>query len=130
MDEPPHRFQIAPLKDYHFRSKVPVLGAFISGLRSVVYNVAARWGVQYVIVQQNEVNAQLVAQLQVLETHLQEYQERLQEYEERLIEQDRDLAMLARTAAEVDIRQRYLAKTLTQQDQIEEHDATGRGDAT
>ena len=123
MDEPPHRFQIAPLKDYHFRSKVPVLGAFIAGLRSVVYSVAARWGVQYVIVQQNEVNAQLVAQLQVLET-------RLQEYEERLIEQDRDLAMLARTAAEVDIRQRYLAKTLTQQDQIEEHDATGRGDAT
>ena len=127
MNEPSHRFQVAPLKDYQFRSNVPVLGAFIAGLRRAVYNVAARWGVQYVIMQQNEVNAQLVAQLQVLEIRL---QERLQEYEERLIEQDRDLAMLARTTAEVDIRQRYLAKTLTQQDQIEEHDATGRGDAT
>ena len=103
MNEPPHRFQVAPLQDYQFHSKVPLLGAFIAGLRRAVYNVAARWGVQYVIVQQNEVNAQLIAQLQVLET-------RLQEYEERLIEQDRDLAMLARTAAEVDIRQRYLAR--------------------
>jgi hypothetical protein len=122
MNEPPHRFQVAPLQDYQFHSKVPVLGAFIAGLRRAVYNVAARWGVQYVMLQQNEVNAQLVAQLQVLET-------RLQEIEERLIEQDRDLAMLARTAAEVDIRQRYLARALTQQDQMEEHDATGRSDA-
>ncbi len=130
MAEPLHPFQIMPLQDYHFHSKVPVLGAFIAGLRSVVYNVAARWGVQYVIVQQNEVNFQLVAQLQVLETQLQECQARLQEYEERLIEQDRDLATLARTVAEVNIRQRYLATTLTQQVQIEEHDATGHGDAT
>ena len=122
MNEPSHPFQVAPLKDYQFRSKVPVVGAFIAGLRHAAYNVAARWGVQYVIVQQNEVNAQLVAQLQVLET-------RLQEYEERLIEQDRDLAMLARMAAEVDIRQRYLAQALTQQDLSEEHDATGRSDA-
>ncbi len=104
------------LEEYHFHSSIPVFGPLIGWLRNVAYNSAARWGVRHVIVQQNQINAQLVAQLQALEMRVQEYEVRLQEYEVRLIEQDRDLTMLARTLAEVDIRQRYLAKTLTQQD--------------
>jgi hypothetical protein len=109
-------FQLPVLEEHHFRSGVPVLGPVISWLRNAVYNVAARWGVLAVITRQNEINQRLTAHLQVLETRLQEYEVRLQEYEVRLIDQDYDLALLARTLAEVDLRQRYLAKALPLQE--------------
>jgi hypothetical protein len=93
MSEPPPNRLTVSLEEYRFRSKVPVLGSLIVGLRSIVYNAAARWGVQHVIVQQNQINAQLA--------------ERLQELEARLIDQDRDLALMARALAELQIRQRH-----------------------
>ncbi len=103
-DEP--RPQIPVLEEYHFHSQVPVLGPLISALRNAAYNLAARWGVLAVITRQNDINAQLIA--------------RLQEYEERLIDQDRDLALLARTVAEMEIRQRFLSKALAHSES--EHD--------
>jgi hypothetical protein len=93
MSEPSHYPKVTPLEEYRFRSSVPVVGPVIAGLRSAVYSVAARWGVWHVIVQQNQINAQLM--------------EHLQELEARLIDQDRDLALMTRTLAELQVRQRY-----------------------
>ncbi len=104
MSEQSRDSQLPVLEEYHFHSSTPVLGPMIAWARTLAYNVAARWGVQAVITRQNEINAQLVEVIRQLEV--------------RLIEQDRDLTMLARTLAEIDIRQRHLTKALTQQ----EHD--------
>jgi hypothetical protein len=112
-------FQLPLLEEHHFHSSAPVLGPLIAWIRNKVYNVAARWGVQTVITRQNQINALLVVQLQDMMRYLGELETRLQEYEERLINQDRDLTLLARTLAEVDIRQRHLAKSLTRQERVE-----------
>jgi hypothetical protein len=136
MSKPLHDFQLPVLEEHRFRSNTPVFGSFIAWIRSMAYNIAARWGVQAVIARQNQINALFVAQLQDmaryledLTRHLEDLGTRLQEYEERLIDQDRDLTLLARTLAEVDLRQRYLAKSLTRQEQLKETDPTGRDNA-
>ena len=54
------------LREYRFESGVPVLGPFITRLRSTWYNVAARWADQSIISQQtayNQVAAQQVIEL-------------------------------------------------------------------
>ena len=90
--------QFPKLEEHVFLSDVPVIGWFIQFIRRMVYNIATKWAVRSLILQQNEIN-QMMA-------------ERLQEYEERLIAQDQDLAHLARIVAETDIRQRYLASKM------------------
>jgi hypothetical protein len=95
-----------PLQEHDFQSDVPIVGPLIRSFRRLVYGLAARWGVLAVIQQQNQVN-QLVAQ------HLTRLGQRMDELDARLVDQDRDLAHLARAVAEVGIRQRYLAKTVS-----------------
>jgi len=100
------------LEEYRFQSQVPVLGPVIAWLRNAAYSISARWGVQHVIAQQNHVNAQ---QSQINAQLL----ERIQELEARLIDQDRDLAHLARTTAEIDLRQRYSMKSQAQSERAD-----------
>lgn len=95
--------QVSPLREHDFRSRVPIAGPFIGWLRRTLYRLTARWGVLALTHQQARIN-------QTVATYLQDYHARLSEYESRLIEQDRDLAHLSRIAAEIEIRQRYLAK--------------------
>lgn len=120
--------ELPALHEHTFQSSVPLVGPIIRALRRVLYRLTARWGVLAVIGQQTHINdmiaaylrgheqglhgtsrdiQQLQSLLQQYEARLQEYEARLQEYEMRLIDQDRDLAQLARTLAEVDLRQHH-----------------------
>ncbi len=49
---------ILPLKEFQFRSHVPVIAPLIAGLRTWWYNIAARWGVQNLLRQQEAINRQ------------------------------------------------------------------------
>jgi uncharacterized coiled-coil protein SlyX len=82
------------LREYRFASHTPLLGPLITRLRSVWYNVAARWGDQSIINQQTAFNRIAVQQST-------EFDQRLIEFDQRLILTDRDLTDLARTVAEL-----------------------------
>jgi hypothetical protein len=86
------------LREQDFPSSVPVVGPLIRLVRRFLYWLTAKWAVLFLIQQQNQIN-------QIIEN-------RLREQESILIDLDRDLALLARTVAEIEIRQRYLEKML------------------
>jgi hypothetical protein len=105
MNHPSNRIELPLIREHEFNSPVPVIGPFISWVRRALYSLTAKWGVRFVLDQQNQIN-QLIAQ------QLREFEIRLEELDMRLIEQDRDLAPLSRAVAELEIRQRYLVRTL------------------
>ncbi len=132
MSDQPPIIQLPPLHEHTFPSSVPLVGPIIRGARIGLYWLTAKWGVLSLLGQQNRINQmigaflnghelgmrsmsrdfqQLRARLQDSEARLREFEMRLQEYEERLIDQDRDLTQVARTAAEVDLRQRHHVRT-------------------
>jgi GT2 family glycosyltransferase len=86
------------LEEFSFPSKMPVIGSLVSLIRRFLYSLTAKWAVWFLIQQQNQIN-------QIVENWL-------REQESMLIDLDRDLALLARTVAEIEIRQRYLAKSV------------------
>jgi hypothetical protein len=86
------------LREHDFPSSVPVVGPLIRLVRRFLYWLTAKWAVLFLIQQQNQIN-------QIVENWL-------REQESILIDLDRDLALLARTVAEIEIRQRYLEKML------------------
>jgi hypothetical protein len=86
------------LREQDFPSSVPVVGPLIRLVRRFLYWLTAKWAVLFLIQQQNQIN-------QIIEN-------RLREQESILIDLDRDLALLARIVAEIEIRQRYLEKML------------------
>lgn len=109
--EPLESFQSLPLlREHDFRSRVPVIGPLISLVRRLLYNLTARWGVWAVIEQQNRINQMI--------------EERLRNQEALLVDFDRDLTLLARAVAEIEIRQRYLTKMLADQHPTPNHDET------
>ncbi len=55
-----------PLREYEFRSTVPLLGPWIARFRSLWYSVAARWAVRDLIQQQEAINRSLERKLDVL----------------------------------------------------------------
>jgi len=103
MDDQLYPIQLPALHEHDFRSKVPVIGPLIRLARRGLYRLTSKWGVLVVIDQQNRIN-QMIAQ------YLMEYDRRRREYEARLIDQDRDLTYLSRIIAELEVRQRHLAK--------------------
>jgi hypothetical protein len=74
------------------------VGPLIRLVRRFLYWLTAKWAVWFLIQQQNQIN-QIIGNW-------------LREQESILIDLDRDLALLARTVAEIEIRQRYLEKML------------------
>jgi GT2 family glycosyltransferase len=104
--------ELPEIHEHDFRSNVPMFGPIIQLVRRTLYQLTAKWGVAVVIDQQNRIN-QAIAQ------YLMEYKKQLQEYDARLIEQDRDLAYLSRTIAELELRQRHLVKSLPPQSHSE-----------
>lgn len=50
------------LSEFEFTSKLPLLGAILSGFRRVWYNVAARWAIQHLRKEQASINWQVVAE--------------------------------------------------------------------
>jgi hypothetical protein len=90
------------IREHDFESQLPVIGPLVQFVRRALYQLTAKWGVWAVIQQQNQINQTII--------------DLLQDYETRLIEQDRDLAHVARTVAELEIQNRYLASRLLAQD--------------
>ena len=89
-----------------------MIGAFLNGHELGMRS--ASWDLQQLQARMQDCEMRLQnseARLQNSEGRLREFEMRLQEYEERLIDQDRDLTQVARTVAEVDLRQRYHART-------------------
>ena len=111
--------QLPTLQEFTFPSRIPLIGPLISLTRRVLYGVTAKWGVWAVIQQQNQINQiieeRLYAQeerLRVQEERLRVQEERLQKKGELLVDIDRDFAHLAKIVAEIQVRQRNLAKIL------------------
>lgn len=99
-----HRI-LPELREHDFRSSFPVIGPLISLIRRILYNLTAKWGVWAVIQQQNQINRMV--------------EEWLRNQAEIIIDLDRDLTLLARTVAEIEVRQRYLFRALQSQSGIE-----------
>ncbi len=72
-------FEVPDLEEFEFRSTVPVIGPVIAWLRSVWYNVAARWAVRYLIQQQDEINRQQEMSIRSLGQRLSALERRLSE---------------------------------------------------
>ena len=75
------------LREYRFASHTPVLGPVLARLRSVWYNVAARWADRSIIDQQTIFNRIAAKQIN--------------EFDQRLILTDHDLTDLTSTVAEL-----------------------------
>jgi GT2 family glycosyltransferase len=90
MPAPP---SLASLTEFEFTSSTPLVGVLFSGFRRLWYNVAARWAILHLRIQQDiinqqqfeynrqqfEYNRQLQAQLQSLHTYYQQEIEQLQQ---------------------------------------------------
>jgi hypothetical protein len=81
------------------------VGPLIRLVRRFLYWLTAKWAVWFLIQQQNQIN-------QIIGNWLREQESLLREQESLLIDLNRDLTLLARTVAEIEIRQRYLAKSV------------------
>lgn len=99
------RGDLPQLQEHEFRSSVPIVGPLISLIRRLLYNLTAKWGVWAVIQQQNRIN-------QMIKEKLFNQAEELYNLEAMLFDLDRDLTLLARTVAEMEIRQRWIIKML------------------
>jgi hypothetical protein len=99
------------LREHDFPSSVPVVGPLIRLVRRFLYWLTAKWAVWFLIQQQNQIN-------KIIENWL-------REQESLLIELDRDLTLLARAVAEIEIRQRYMAKMLHPQEEDRESNTPG-----
>jgi hypothetical protein len=102
MDSQEEQIRRLPLlREHDFRSSVPIIGPLIQWTRRVLYHLTAKWAVWVIIQQQNQIN-------QVIE-------EWLRGQEAVLTDMDKDLTFIARRVAEIEIRQRYMARLLFNQ---------------
>jgi len=91
------------LREHDFPSSVPVVGPLIRLVRRFLYGLTAKWAVWFLIQQQNQIN-------RTIEDWLRAQEDRLRAQDAWLVDLDRDMTILARTVAEREIRQRYLAR--------------------
>lgn len=112
MSHPDELHLLPALREFDFPSRVPVIGPVISFVRRLLYSLTAKWGVWAVIQQQNQIN-------RMVEEWLRNQKEWLRNQSEIIIDLDRDLTLLARTVAEIEVRQRYLFRVLQSQSGIE-----------
>lgn len=101
------------LREHDFRSPVPIIGPLIRLIRQALYWLTAKWGVWAVIQQQNQINRMI--------------EDWLREQSALLVDLDRDLALLARTVAEIEVRQRYLMRMLGSQQESDPSAPEERG---
>jgi len=104
--------RLPSLREHDFRSSVPLIGPLIQWTRRILYQLTAKWAVWVVIQQQNQINRMVEEWLREQEALLREQEALLREQEALLIDMDKDLAVLARTVAEIETRQRYLLQRL------------------
>jgi hypothetical protein len=81
----------AVLQEHRFRSRVPIIGPFISRFREIWNGVSTKWYVRPLIQQQSEINQQLIAllatqgaALHAIETQRAQDAARLARYDEQL----------------------------------------------
>ena len=109
-------YQILPeLREHDFRSSLPIIGPLISLIRRTLYDLTAKWGVWAVIQQQNRIN-------RIIEERLRHQEAMLVDQGAMLVDMDRDLALLTRTVAEIEISQRQLIRMLRDQSPERNHD--------
>ncbi len=78
--EGPNRVADLPsLKEFEFRSAVPVIGGLIAWGRSLWYNIAARWAIRYLMQQQEAINQRQEAINQRHERYIRSLERRLSE---------------------------------------------------
>lgn len=106
MLDPLPPFEVPALREHDFQSAVPVVGPLIVRLRRLLYALTAKWPLRVALDQQTRIN-------QLLVQRLQQQDMLLREFAEQLIDQDHDLAHLSRLTAEIELRQRQLAKPQT-----------------
>lgn len=94
-------FAKSVLSDYRFVSQTPVIGGLFSRLRSVWYNVAARWGDQSIIDQQTAHNQAVAQYVGALEQRNGELEQQINELSQQLILVDHDVSQLTYTVAEL-----------------------------
>jgi hypothetical protein len=82
------------LQEHRFRSRVPVLGPLIAGLRSLWNAVSTRWYVLPLMHQQSDFNLMLVHRLRVYEQLFQSLQARLAAFEALAARQGADIQAL------------------------------------
>lgn len=63
MNEP--RFIPPPLREYQFRSAIPVIGGLIAAFRSVWHSISGRWAIRALAQQQDRINAAAAATLAI-----------------------------------------------------------------
>jgi len=80
---------VPQLQEFEFRSDVPIVGPFISRFRSFWYGIAARWGIRYLMQQQEAINQYYQCYIEALEEAL----------EQRLAELADENALLAKEIA-------------------------------
>lgn len=61
---------LPPLREFEFRSTMPVIGGAIAWVRSIWYSVAARWAIRYLIQQQEAINQRQEKYIRSLERRL------------------------------------------------------------
>jgi hypothetical protein len=87
---PPEELTLAPFSEFEFTSNAPWVGRLLSGIRRLWYNVAARWGVHHLQVQQSIVNEQLLDQIRALREQI-----HILERNSETLQQELDQAALA-----------------------------------
>lgn len=106
MLDPLPPFEVPALREHEFQSAVPVVGPLIVRLRRLLYALTAKWPLRVALDQQTRINQLLVQRLQQQDLLL-------RELTEQLIDLDHDLAHLSRLTAEIELRQRQLARPQT-----------------
>lgn len=97
----------AQVVEQPFTSNVPVLGPFIAWFRTAWNDIASRWYLHHIVVQQNEFNRLAVSQLETYELEL---QEQLALLEEQVVEQETLRRRLAALNVEIAELRRALEK--------------------
>ena len=116
MDDSLQPVQLPLLHEHDFQSRVPIVGRWIGWLRRSLYRLTARWGVWSVIGQQNRINHIVAQRLNEQRASAAQHRDEL---DQRLIELDRELTRLRRALAELEVRQRQLAKSIPAQREAE-----------
>lgn len=108
--------RLPELREHDFRSSVPVIGPLISWMRRLLYSLTAKWGVWTVIQQQNRINQMIEERLCRMEDNI---EDQLHDLRTLLVDLDRDLTLLARTVAEIEVRQRCLLRAIQSQSEMD-----------
>jgi hypothetical protein len=95
---------VPQLQEIEFQSDVPIVGSLIGRIRSFWYGVAAKWGIRYLMQQQDVINQQPRIYAQRQEIINSRYQRYIETLEQRLTELADENTLLAKEIANLSLR--------------------------